>query len=191
MQAMLKLLSLLFIVNSALAQEALVNVDQYREASLAKWKGEIAEFDKRNASETHPDDAILFCGSSSIRLWETIREDIAPYHPIQRGFGGSNWSEVAAHAPNAQAFFIATTPSEKRWQAWPKIRKANELIAEWAKSTPNTAFISTEDVFLNNEGSPNPEFFVADRLHLSRTGYQVWSSRIVDTLNEKLGTAKN
>ena len=55
-----------------------------------KWTGEIAAFDKLNQTEKYSDQSILFVGSSSIRLWNTIKEEMAPYPIIQRGFGGSN-----------------------------------------------------------------------------------------------------
>jgi len=55
-----------------------------------KWAGEIAAFDKLNQTEKYSDQSILFVGSSSIRLWSTIKEEMAPYPVIQRGFGGSN-----------------------------------------------------------------------------------------------------
>ncbi|HWR99234.1 MAG TPA: GDSL-type esterase/lipase family protein [Prolixibacteraceae bacterium] len=56
----------------------------------SKWAGEIAAFDKLNQTEKYSDQSILFVGSSSIRLWSTIKEEMAPYPVIQRGFGGSN-----------------------------------------------------------------------------------------------------
>lgn len=62
------------------------------------WNAAMEDFAERNATETHPDHAILFMGSSSIRLWKNIVEDVAPYHPIQRGFGGSNFSDLAIFA---------------------------------------------------------------------------------------------
>ncbi len=55
-----------------------------------KWEGEIAAFDKLNQTEKYSEQSILFTGSSSIRLWSTIKEEMAPYPIIQRGFGGSN-----------------------------------------------------------------------------------------------------
>ncbi|MEM0970415.1 MAG: GDSL-type esterase/lipase family protein, partial [Verrucomicrobiota bacterium] len=33
-----------------------------------------------------------------MRRWNAIAQDMAPYHPIQRGFGGSRWSDLAVHA---------------------------------------------------------------------------------------------
>ncbi len=41
---------------------------------------------------------MLFIGSSSIRLWDTIDKDMAPYKPIQRGYGGANYRDLAVFA---------------------------------------------------------------------------------------------
>lgn len=38
--------------------------------------------------------AILFIGSSSIRLWRTLADDMAPLRVIRRGFGGSHLIHV-------------------------------------------------------------------------------------------------
>jgi len=74
--------SLIFI-STCIAQEKKVKPSD-------KWEGEIAAFDKLNQTEKYPENSILFVGSSSIRLWSTLKEDMAPYPVIQRGFGGSN-----------------------------------------------------------------------------------------------------
>jgi len=63
----------------------------------SKWEGEIAAFDKLNQTEKYSEHSILFTGSSSIRLWSTLKEDMAPYPVIQRGFGGSNSPAVLQH----------------------------------------------------------------------------------------------
>lgn len=36
----------------------------------------------------------LFVGSSSIRFWKTLKDDMAPYPVINRGFGGSTVADV-------------------------------------------------------------------------------------------------
>src|SRR5690606_27507661 len=38
--------------------------------------------------------AVLFVGSSSIRRWEALAKDFSDYRIIQRGFGGSQFSEI-------------------------------------------------------------------------------------------------
>jgi lysophospholipase L1-like esterase len=61
---------------------------------VPKYEKEIAAFEQLDNTEKYADNAILFVGSSSIRLWSTLKEDIAPYPVIQRGFGGSRTPDV-------------------------------------------------------------------------------------------------
>jgi hypothetical protein len=95
-----RLLQILFLICVSLhapAQETL-DLDRYRADAVSKWEEAIANFEALDQTETHPADSILFIGSSSIRRWNTIADHMAPYHPIQRGFGGSTWSDVAVFA---------------------------------------------------------------------------------------------
>lgn len=62
------------------------------------WEKEIQKFEQLDNSETYPKDAILFAGSSSIRLWTTLEKDMAPYPVIQRGFGGAKLSDFVVYA---------------------------------------------------------------------------------------------
>ncbi len=66
-----------------------------KEAS--RWEKDIRQFEKLDKMEHYPDDAILFTGSSSITIWDSINEDMAPYHVIHRGFGGSKFSDLARY----------------------------------------------------------------------------------------------
>jgi hypothetical protein len=75
-----------------------IDFEQYRVDAVTRWEGPISELEARDRTETHPENSILFIGSSSIRRWDRIAKDMAPYHPIQRGFGGSKWSDVAIFA---------------------------------------------------------------------------------------------
>ena len=78
------------------AQQAIVK--KHEQKSRDKWEDEIQRLEARNARETHPDDSILLIGSSSIRLWKTAQQDIAPYASIQRGYGGAKYSDMAVFA---------------------------------------------------------------------------------------------
>ena len=52
------------------------------------WEKDIRKFEHLDSVETYPANAVLFAGSSSIRLWSTLAGDMAPYPVIQRGYGG-------------------------------------------------------------------------------------------------------
>ena len=59
----------------------------------AKWGKTISEFEDWDRKNSFASDGVLFVGSSSIKLWPT-REDFSDLPVINRGFGGSQISEV-------------------------------------------------------------------------------------------------
>ena len=62
------------------------------------WESDIEKFEQLDITKSYPSDAILFAGSSSIRLWSTIGKDMMPYNVIQRGYGGAKLSDFAVYA---------------------------------------------------------------------------------------------
>lgn len=76
-----------------------ISTEQFRAAAIEKWSEDIEKLAARDAAEPDPRDAVLFIGSSSIRLWgKTIRADVAPYQPIERGYGGAKFTDIAVFA---------------------------------------------------------------------------------------------
>lgn len=55
----------------------------------AQWKAEIDAMTASDANQPPPQHAVLFVGSSSIRLWTTLAQDFPGVPTINRGFGGS------------------------------------------------------------------------------------------------------
>ena len=55
---------------------------------------EIEAFEKLDEEVDYPDNAILFIGSSSIRLWKTLDIDMSPYPVIKRGYGGAHFRDI-------------------------------------------------------------------------------------------------
>lgn len=59
----------------------------------AKWEKEIAAFEEADRHSPPPTGALLFVGSSTIRMWKTLADDFAGYTVINRGFGGSELAD--------------------------------------------------------------------------------------------------
>jgi hypothetical protein len=58
-----------------------------------RFEEEINRFEEFDIKNSFPEDAILFVGSSSIRMWKTA--EAFPEMPvINRGFGGSHFSDL-------------------------------------------------------------------------------------------------
>lgn len=58
-----------------------------------KFEQDIQVFEKRDHINPPPKRAILFIGSSSIRMWDSLEKDFPKYDVINRGFGGSEISD--------------------------------------------------------------------------------------------------
>lgn len=58
------------------------------------WDKEIAAFAEIDRKQTPPENAVLFVGSSSIRMWTNLRSSFPRMKVINRGFGGSRLEDV-------------------------------------------------------------------------------------------------
>ena len=58
-----------------------------------RWESDIVAFEASDRTNSPPRNAVLFIGSSSIRLWTTLAEDFSEHRVINRGFGGSEISD--------------------------------------------------------------------------------------------------
>jgi len=213
-----------------------VDVDKYREAAVERWESDLSELEQRNRNESHPEDSVLFVGSSSIRRWDDIASDVSPYPVIQRGYGGAKWSDVAVfidrlvrphqfravvffvgndirgkdddktpqevaglfsyvlqrvrqHDAKAPVFYVAVTPTNARFAAWPDIKAANRAARAVCDQADHTYFVGTESLFLDSRGQPREELFVDDQLHLNRDGYVRWAAAIKSHLDTVLDGA--
>ena len=56
---------------------------------FARWEKEIAAYEASDRTNPPPKAALLFIGSSTVRLWKTLADDFPEHKVINRGFGGS------------------------------------------------------------------------------------------------------
>lgn len=62
--------------------------------TAAPWETQIKELEQKDQSENIPEDYILYLGSSSIRLWDSIHQDMKPYNSVKRGYGGAHFYDL-------------------------------------------------------------------------------------------------
>lgn len=198
------------------------------------WEPQIEAYEAADAEAPPAPGAILFTGSSSIRLWETLERDMAPLRVLNRGFGGAHLDHVRHFAdrivtpyapraivlyagdndiaagkspetveadfralverirsaqPEVPIYFLTIKPSPQRWSFWPAMRQANERIAAIAALDPTIHVIDVSTPLLRGRtgGPPPARLFVADGLHLSETGYALWTEAVRGRLLEDLG----
>ncbi|MFK8019961.1 MAG: GDSL-type esterase/lipase family protein [Pseudomonadales bacterium] len=73
------------------------------------WESDIKALEEKLVSQPAKEGAILFIGSSSIRFWDSIAEDMKPFDVVQRGFGGAKLLDVVHYGQ--RLIEIGVTPS--------------------------------------------------------------------------------
>lgn len=73
------------------------------------WEKQIKKYEKQDELSPPLGGSILFTGSSSIRYWNTLSEDLAPLNVLNRGFGGSRISDVIYYAERIVFPYIPQT----------------------------------------------------------------------------------
>ena len=190
----------------------------------AGWEQTVGIFDAMDREHPPPPGGVLFVGSSSIRLWDSLQKDFAVLPVvINRGFGGSKLSDCVRHLdrlvvpyrprlvllyagdndlaagwsaedilvgfkafaegvraslPATRIAFISIKPSPSRVRLMRDISRANALVHAYVSTLPNTEFIDVFTPMLAADGSPRPELFRADALHLNASGYELWRAVI-------------
>lgn len=62
------------------------------------WAHDMARFAAQDAASPPPPGAVVFTGSSSVRMWDTLAADFPGIHTLNRGFGGSQVRDSVHYA---------------------------------------------------------------------------------------------
>ncbi len=193
------------------------------------FEKEILAFEASDKTNPPPKHAALFIGSSSIRLWKTLAQDLPEYRVINRGFGGSQVADsihfaerivlpyepevivlyaggndinakkspekvfsdfktfvdqVRVKLPATKIAYIAIAGNPARWAQVDKVREANRLIREYTATQPGLSFIDVFPHMMGADGTPQPDIFVADKLHMNEKGYAIWKRVVGEHLKK-------
>ena len=66
--------------------------------SSPQWAGDMAAFTAEDAAHPPPAHPIVFTGSSSVRMWQTLATDFPGKPVLNRGFGGSQLRDSTWYA---------------------------------------------------------------------------------------------
>jgi len=102
------------IVLGAIAVAVFLRWQGQAASDPAFFESAIVAFEEMDALDMPPPGGIVFVGSSSIRFWDSLAEDMAPLAVIRRGFGGAHMTHVihnarrviTPYAPRAVVVFV-------------------------------------------------------------------------------------
>jgi len=150
------------IINRGFGGAHLSDINHYFDLIVLKYKPKII---------------FLYAGDNDIAADKTPNRFLRDYQKFVELVDDS--------IPNCSIIFIPIKPSPARWKYWDNMKKANSLVNEYIKKSPNQYYIDTASPMINHNGRPKSNLFISDSLHLSTEGYDLWSS-IVHPLLEKV-----
>ena len=74
------------------------NTITFAQQKPGRYESTISGFEIEDKANGYNEDIVIFTGSSSIKLWKSLSEDMSPIPVINRGFGGSTIPEVTYYA---------------------------------------------------------------------------------------------
>ena len=115
---------------------------------ILQWEPDITVFDSLNLVELSDAGTLLVTGSSSVRIWDSIHFDLAPYRVMQRGYGGAKLADFNYYADriikpqqfNAIVVFVANDIAGVEGDETPKevFRLFKDLVKQVRKRNPDT-----------------------------------------------------
>ena len=80
--------------------------------------------------------------------------------------------------PSCRVLFVAIKPSLARWKKFDEQQKANALVKAYCETEKGLTFVDVVPVMLGADGTPIPDLFVKDGLHMTPKGYEVWNAEV-------------
>jgi lysophospholipase L1-like esterase len=134
------------------------------------WTQDVLHYYDRIVRPYSPARIVFYCGENDIASGES--PDV-PYKNFKIFV-----DKVRKERPCTEIYYIPMKPSPKRWNLWQKYEEGNHRIRTFCESN-NVHYLHTiPQKMLKQDGTPNPEIFIKDMLHMNADGYKIWAEEV-------------
>lgn len=121
-----------------------------------------------------PRMVVLYAGDNDLASGRTPQQVFEDYKAFVEG--------VHRKLPVTRIAFISIKPSPSRASLLQSMKEANGLIKAYATRARRLVYIDVFTPMLGKDGSPRPELFGPDRLHMNSEGYSLWKSVVAPSI---------
>jgi lysophospholipase L1-like esterase len=130
-------------------------------------------FANRIITPYHPREVVIYAGGNDINAGKDPQLVFGDFVALV--------ARIHAGSPKAHICYISSAPNPSRWKQMEKVRRLNTLVSDYCRRH-GLDFIDVYPLMLGPDGSPKPDIFVADRLHMNGKGYAIWRSAVLPHL---------
>ena len=158
-------------------------------SSIARWT---------NLAESFPDRKVVnrgFGGSEMAHAAQYANRVVVPHAPrvvvlysgendLNRGVSPQTvfasykkfYDTVHGALPNTRLVVVSLKPSLARWKIRNEMHETNKMIRTHCAAANNCVYVDVWPPMLGKDGTPKPELFVEDGLHMTPAGYTIWTA---------------
>jgi lysophospholipase L1-like esterase len=123
-----------------------------------------------------PGVVVFYAGDNDIARGHTPEQVLADFKEFVAAVRKDN--------PSCRVVFLPVKPSLARWKLFDVQQKANALVKAFCESDRGLTYLDLITPMLGPDGTPRPELFVKDGLHLSPAGYEIWTAAVTTALTK-------
>ncbi len=139
---------------------------------------DVNDFIERIVLKYKPKLIVFYCGDNDINAGRSPEQVFDDYRQFV--------SRVHADLPKTKIIYISIKPSGARWNLWPKMKQANEMIQSYSEKNERLYYADCAACLLTEKGEPDDSLFIKDRLHLNEKGYAKWKTVLMPILKAAL-----
>jgi lysophospholipase L1-like esterase len=123
-----------------------------------------------------PKQIVIYCGENDI-AGDSLVDGEVVFKRFETLF-----KDIRRRLPNTNVSYVSMKPSPSRLYMIDKVQEGNKLISNYISNQKNTHFIDIFYSMLTADGKPNEALFLEDRLHMKKSGYEIWQKSIAPYL---------
>jgi len=134
-------------------------------------------YEKQIITPYKPRKIVIYCGENDLAASDTVQAQQV-LERFQQLF-----KAIRADYPKTPVVYVSIKPSISRQRLMPKMAEANRLIQQYLKKKRRTQFVDVYSLMLDKNGTPRPDIFVEDKLHMNREGYLIWQKALAPVIS--------
>jgi lysophospholipase L1-like esterase len=124
-------------------------------------------FFDRLVAPTRPRSLVVYAGDNDLGDGRSPEDVLASFRALLR--------KVLERVGPIPFTFLSIKPSPARWYLDERIRRANTMVRAELDGRAWCHYLDLYPKMIDGDGRPRPELYVEDGLHLSPTGYRLWT----------------
>jgi len=146
---------------------------------------DVDQYAKRIVNVYRPRAVIVYAGDNDLaanspKTPESVANDFKHFVQI-----------VHSDLPDTWIYVMAIKPSKLRWDQWPQMKAADQMIQAFCQTQQRVQYIDVATPMFAADGSLPADLFVADGLHPTPKLYAMWTTIIKPILLQRFGPNAN